>query len=321
MLKKSTVIGNLSYILIYLMSLFLLSNSANASTTNLSNNAYLITNFYQQNQQQCTSINCKALLKKVKKYAKWGVPSANITIATAYLTGDGLSYNPKLAAQHLKNAQNHGSLRAIWMLSYLYQNGLGVDQNSKKAQQLFSLAIKKKYPPALFQKALKQLQNQATKNKHLPEVEKLLTTAAQLYFKPAQYLLAKLYQQGNFVKINPLAAASLYKRLSFTEHKDSSKQLTNILKTNNHSQAMESSLAKITQNKVIMFNNTVTSASSSDNFEKTLTTKIKELASNVRFNGAPFYWKAKNYKCLSGSFLCDTPTTLSELYSFIPTSL
>jgi len=38
----------------------------------------------------CESNNCQKLFKKLKKYANWGNPEAQVLVGTAYLTGNGL---------------------------------------------------------------------------------------------------------------------------------------------------------------------------------------------------------------------------------------
>jgi len=177
---------------------------------------------------KCNSETCRAKFKKIIKFARYGNPTAQMLVATAYLTGDGLEQNFKLSAKWLRKAVRHGSVKAIWMLSNLYKDGIGVEQSTTKAENLLSRAVKKEYGPALFQKAMQTFRLENANNDS--EIE-LLKRAKIANFKPAIYLLAKMYETGSAIEQDYYKSALLYKELEFSNYKDSQKRLNLVKET------------------------------------------------------------------------------------------
>ena len=93
----------------------------------------------------CENDNCQKLFRKLKKYANWGNPEAQVLVGTAYLTGNGLEKNDKLAVRNLRKAILSGSNRARWMMSYLYKQGIGIEKDLEKSERLLNQAAKYKY--------------------------------------------------------------------------------------------------------------------------------------------------------------------------------
>ena len=174
----------------------------------------------------CTKANCLKLLKKLKKYANWGSPEAQVLVATAYLTGNGLEKNEKLAVRHLRKAILSGSNRARWMMSYLFKEGIGIDADLYQSERLLNKAAKYNYPPALFQKAIETINFDAINNE---DGLLMLTVAANKQHKVSMYLLAKMYQHGKGVSADKYEAAKWYKKLSFFDYRDSQQQLQFVL--------------------------------------------------------------------------------------------
>lgn len=170
---------------------------------------------------KCDSETCRDKFKTIIKYARNGNPTAQVLVATAYLTGDGLKQNLQLSAKWLRKAVRHGSTKAIWMLSNLYKNGVGVEQDSVKAENLLSRAVNREYGPALFQKAMQTFELNSENNKK--EIQ-LLERAKVVHYKPAIYLLAKMFETGTAIEKDTYKSALLYNELQYSDYKDSQKR-------------------------------------------------------------------------------------------------
>ncbi|WNC67397.1 tetratricopeptide repeat protein [Thalassotalea nanhaiensis] len=172
--------------------------------------------------QKCVSETCRDKFKTILKFAHNGNPSAQVLVATAYLTGDGLEQNSELSAKWLRRAVRQGSTKATWMLSNLYKDGIGVEQDTIKAENLLSRAVKREYGPALFQTAMQTFDMSSDSNKK--EIE-LLERAKSVGYKPAIYLLAKMYETGTAIEKDSYKSAVLYNDLKFSDYKDSQHRL------------------------------------------------------------------------------------------------
>ncbi len=167
----------------------------------------------------CHSDQCKEKIKELRQYAFNGSPKAQLVLGLTYLYGDGIEKNPQQAAKFIKKAARKKIPMAIMLLSDLYAKGIGVAQDTKKAKALLKKASDMGHAPAMFQLAMSTFNIDTTKAES--EEVSLLTKSANLDYKPAMYLLAKMYDGGIVVPQNLDAALSLYEELSFFDYKDS----------------------------------------------------------------------------------------------------
>jgi TPR repeat protein len=238
-----------------LISLFLLIICTSTQATLPNNNAslkqepiqldeLLVDSFSVEENNICSDEVCLKLFKKLKKYANWGNPEAQVLVATAYLTGNGLEHNNELAVRHLRKAVKSGSNRARWMMSYLFKHGIGIEQDLTQASRLLNKAVNKNYPPALFQKAVEMLDFNGTNN---DEAIELLSIAAEKNHKTAMYVLAKMSAYGIGSSIDKVKAAKLFKKLAFYGYRDSRSHLDNLIeqakKKNNVNAEMQALIA------------------------------------------------------------------------------
>ena len=179
----------------------------------------------QEKSLLCENESCTNKFKKIIQYAYNGNPEAQTLVATSYLTGDGIEQDVSKSAKWFRKAVRHGSTKAMWVLSNLYRKGLGVDKDKSRAEHLLSRAVDHEYGPALFQKAMQSFDLKSNNNS---EEVKLLIRAKNVGFKPATYLLAKMYEEGNSVEKDAYESAQLYKDLQFSEYKDSETRLISI---------------------------------------------------------------------------------------------
>lgn len=178
----------------------------------------LVDSFSVAENNICADETCLNIFKKLKKYANYGNPEAQVLVATAYLTGNGLEQNNELAVRNLRKAVNSGSDRARWMMAYLFKHGIGIEQSLSQASRLLDKAVANHYPPALFQKALEILDFDGKDNEKAIE---LLTTAADKKHKTAMYILAKMSAYGIGRSIDKVQAVKLFKKLAFSGYRDS----------------------------------------------------------------------------------------------------
>ncbi len=244
----------------------------------------------------CESASCKKLFKKLKKYANWGNPEAQVLVATAYLTGNGLEKNHPLAVRNLRKAILSGSNRARWMMSYLYQHGLGIDQDLQQAERLLDKAAKYKFPPALFEKAIATINFETIKN---DEAIAMLEIAAKKKHKASMYLLAKMYQHGKGVSADRFSSAKLYKKLAFSGYRDSHQQLKSVLselKENKKSSEKVQMLASEIE--------TIQVIGHKWNMELALEYKVEKMSKSNIYDGNSFGSHLRGRTCLNSSSSC-----------------
>jgi len=205
----------------------LLAFSAQASTQKTANEKLVTESFYTESEHRCDSESCRDKFKKVFRYARYGNPGAQVLVATAFLTGDGLEQDVKQGAKWLKKAVRQGSTKALWMLSNLYRDGIGVEQDLEKAEHLLQRAIKRSYGPAMFQKAAQTFDLAGDTNSNKEEIE-LIKLADKAGYKPASYLLAKMYETGSHIEQDLYSSAKLYRDLQYFDYRDSNKRLESI---------------------------------------------------------------------------------------------
>jgi len=109
------------------------------------------------------------------------------------------------------------------------------------------------------------------KSNNNSEEVKLLIRAKNVGFKPATYLLAKMYEEGNSVEKDAYESAQLYKDLQFSEYKDSETRLISIKEKAKKSDTL-------TYNKISQLDDDIEVISITHkrfNFETYLTTSIE----------------------------------------------
>ncbi len=186
-----------------------------------------------KNKKFCVTAECETQLIKLKKYARWGDAKAQLALGTAYLYGDGIEQDIEKALFNLQQASWNSSKKsgkyaqkATYMLANIYQKGIGVEVDYEKAASLYEQLAEKKYSPILFENAMLAF----VLGNNSKAIE-LLNQASENKYKPATYLLAQLYQTGQFVTQNLWTSAQYYKPLVTKDYKDSRLQFTNIIKT------------------------------------------------------------------------------------------
>lgn len=176
---------------------------------------------------KCQDMRCKIQYRKLKGFARKGSSIAQLLVAIAYLTGDGLPQNTDKALSNLKNASNAGSGRAAWILSHLYTENIYVKPDMLLAEKYLNIALELEFKEAYFDKAISLLDfNQPDKNE---DGLIYLYKAVELESKPAQYLLAKMRRHGQLVKQDLIESAYLYKDLSQNNYRDSSTHFNEVI--------------------------------------------------------------------------------------------
>ncbi|PCI61271.1 MAG: hypothetical protein COB35_06730 [Gammaproteobacteria bacterium] len=299
------------------LSLVLLCNNA-ANTGNAESPTIMLPSDFMLGDHKknatldCDSDYCKETLQQMKKYARWGNPDTGVLLAIAHLKGDGVTYDPEKAAQYLKMAKKHDSLTAMWMLSYLYKNGLGVDKNLNKAEYLLTNAAKSEFPPAMFQHAVELLQNEKNPQTHQVEAENLLIAASKLFYKPARYLLAKMYKNGYYVKKDLLAAAVLYKKLGVYGYKDSRTQL-NFIKIKQDTPKFVQELTRQVPRDIEV----ITIVGHRWSYEDILISQLEGMKHHKQYDGFGAFSHIKGKKCIDTSSSCFTFDATETIVDFM----
>lgn len=261
--------------------------------------AALMTDTFTVNPDHlCKNDNCKALFKKLKKYANWGNPEAQVLVAAAYLTGNGLEKNDQLAVRNLRKAVLSGSNRARWMMSYLYKHGIGIDKDLDKSARLLNTAVKYKYPPALFQKAT-EIVNFETMNNDKGFA--MLEAAEKKRHKASTYLLAKMYHHGQGISEDKFKAAKLYKKLAFSGYRDSYQQLMSVLSMmKDDNKSSEEMLSFASDTEVIQV------IGQKWNMELALEYKVERMSKNSIYDGKSSGSHLRGRTCLNSSSKCSS---------------
>lgn len=255
-------------------------------------------------QERCLTSNCKTSFKKLKRFAKFGSTEAQVVIATAYLTGNGLEKNLKKAVVNLKKAKRAGSARAAWTLSYLYMEGIGVSKNVEQANELLQYAIDKNFGPALFQKAIETLNLTKMDN---DESIALLKRAISTSNKDAIYLLAQMYEFGEGVEKNNEQAVLLYSQLKFSGYKDSEIRLRGLIDEH----IVDSKLSSIDQ-KSEPNTEIITVSGTKWDLQKTLTTLVEHIDSTGLYDGKGI-GHLRGRGCMNSSSACASIKSKKEI--------
>jgi len=124
-----------------------------------------------------------------------GSPQAQSALGLAYLAGDKVPRDPKLAAYWLRRAADQDDPEALWALGYLFSTGLGVARDPAEAERLLLRSAQMHFPQAEYLLALMLIEGQAGSadpNGGFVWMKK----SALLGFLPAMNLLGDYYAVG-----------------------------------------------------------------------------------------------------------------------------
>jgi TPR repeat protein len=228
----------------YLSSVCLLLScfAVNANGTDISPEQKL-QDVTSQYQKICTSEQCENQIKKMKKFARWRDPKAQLLVGTAYLYGDGIEQDIEKALYWLNRAaydNSHDtkySLKAFQMMSKIYKEGIGVDIDTEKSEKYTNKLLEKQYGPTVYAKAIALLKSNKT-----DEGITLLKQASENKYKPATYILARMFQLGNYTEQNIETAALYYQKIATSNFKDSKTQLSALIDQISKSQIHDTTL-------------------------------------------------------------------------------
>jgi len=198
-----------------------------------------------QYQKICTSEQCENQIKKMKKFARWRDPKAQLLVGTAYLYGDGIEQDIDKALYWLNRAAYDNSndtkysLKAFHMMSKIYKEGIGIEVDTEKSEKYIHKLLEKQYGPTVYAKAIALLKLNKT-----DEGITLLKQASENNYKPATYILARMFQLGNYTEKNIETAALYYQKIATSNYKDSKPQLASIVKKIAKNNASDESLVK-----------------------------------------------------------------------------
>lgn len=192
----------------------------------------------------------------MKKFARWRDPKAQLLVGTAYLYGDGIEQDIDKALYWLNRAANDNShdtkysLKAFHMMSKIYKDGIGVEADTEKSEKYINKLLEKKYGPTVYAKAITSL-----KLNKVDEGITLLKQASESKYNPATYILARMFQLGNYTEQNIETAALYYQKIAISNYKDSKTQLASLIeeisKSQSHDAALVTSLSSTLNMEVI----------------------------------------------------------------------
>ncbi|HET8817821.1 MAG TPA: tetratricopeptide repeat protein [Pseudidiomarina sp.] len=183
---------------------------------------------FRWEDQTCDSAACVQNMRRLERFALNGSIDAQVIVAMAYATGEGIEQDLDLARQFLKRAISNNDARAWYISSQWLSKGIGYEQDLERAEYAFQRALEQDYPAALFESAVHQLDFEGGDNR---AVVAKLERAAEQKHQPSQYLLAQLLAGGVGVSVNRARAIELFTSLSRWNYKESRLRLAAILQS------------------------------------------------------------------------------------------
>lgn len=216
--------NNMSLILVALFSLGLTFQGAAMATPVALEQAADETDM----SAECASEQCSEAMTKLVRYSLNGSPDAQVIVAMAYATGDGVPLDHVLARQHLKRALRNNDERAWHIYSRWLRDGLAFEQDAESADEALDRAARQEYAPALFERAVRRFSETAADNSL--SVADLELAAEQLH-KPSMYLLAQIKAAGLGVAVDTAQASQLYAFLARSNYRESNVRLQKLVGT------------------------------------------------------------------------------------------
>lgn len=124
--------------------------------------------------------------------AKWIDPAARYALGMTLLNRtpeENADLHLKRAAFSIESAAKQGFAPAVYALSHMYEEGVGVSQNLEHATQLLQDSAEAGYPPAQFELA------ESLKNHDVPSSRHWAEKAAVQGYKPATKILEEIREQ------------------------------------------------------------------------------------------------------------------------------
>lgn len=170
------------------------------------------------NVERCDSAECKSQFKRIKKFARNGSPDAQAILASMYVNGYGVSYDPKKAFKWLNKAAKVGGSSYRNQLASFYLKGIGTAKDVQKGVELLSKSVANNNDEAAFLLGLFYGVGQYVEVDRRSSHDFLLT-AARLGNTKALLLLGEIYEKGIFGTKNVDQAVEFYKVAAETDPK------------------------------------------------------------------------------------------------------
>lgn len=154
-----------------------------------------------------------AALEYWTQAAEQGSASAMHKVGMCYLRGlCGLEKDPRKSADLFTQASEKGEANAIFNLAVMYENGIGVDKNPAKSNELLLIAAEKKLPIACFFLGMKTMAEAGSNAEATAKAVSLIQLAAEAGEARAQFVYGSLFQSGRGVEKDLAQAAGWYRR-------------------------------------------------------------------------------------------------------------
>ena len=149
----------------------------------------------------------KAAVEWFRKAAELDSTLAMFQLARIYENGaPGIAQDFSKSNDLYLKAAELGNLRSQNQLGIKYRDGRGVKTDHQKALKWFSSAASQRFPPAMINLGLVYEQGHETVPQDYAVAARLYTEAAKQGDAIGQFLLARLFESGNGVAKDPIAA-------------------------------------------------------------------------------------------------------------------
>ncbi|RUO18477.1 hypothetical protein CWE08_11190 [Aliidiomarina iranensis] len=167
-------------------------------------------------EKLCEDGSCEPHIAMLHRLARYGYQDAQAVLGVMYISGDGVDKDVEHGVTLIQLAAKRGGAMAILALSKWHREGLYVEQDIVRANELLDKAVELNYPPAKYQKSLYLFASEDEQSIH--EANELLEAAARWGSPPAMFLLARMKLLGEWVEYDLAGASNLLARLSREGH-------------------------------------------------------------------------------------------------------
>ena len=170
-----------------------------------------------------------AALDYWRRSAELGFPPALNKVGLCLLMGlCGAQKDPDAAAAYLRKAADAGEADAMFHLSMMYGQGIGVEKDEALSDRYLAMAGEKKVPIACLMLALKKFSVKDDKAENAKEGAALLLTAAEGGNTTAQLMYGNCCENGVGVERDLAEASGWYRRAAKAGNKQANDALKNL---------------------------------------------------------------------------------------------
>lgn len=173
----------------------------------------------------CETEECRNSVTRFERYANNGNTPSMLLLAVAYANGEGVEKDHRKASMWMREAIRRNNSMAAYVKAQWRRQGLVFEQDLDRAEWMIDRAISQGNSLAMYDRAVRLMEEPNTVAGGLD----LLERSAELGLPDANYLVARLLEEGVFSEPDPIAAGMIYRELGMQGFKDSRQRLRSMV--------------------------------------------------------------------------------------------